>query len=113
MVKINELNGDMKHVEVEGTITKKGDIRVLDTGRFAEKPLSVCTCELSDEESSCELTLWKSKKQDDISPFSEGDRVKIKNGYTRSSKDGSQFSLTNGIYGTIEKVQEVVEEKVE
>ncbi|MFA5174241.1 MAG: SOSS complex subunit B family protein [Candidatus Pacearchaeota archaeon] len=94
-MKISELKTNQGNVEVEGTIKEIGEIRTFN--KFGRE-LRVANAILSDDSGSVKLTLWN----DDATRFSQGDKIKISNGYVGEFQGEKQ--LSSGKFGKIEKL---------
>lgn len=95
-MKISELKAGATSVELEGTITEKGEPREVVT-KFG-KPLKVADAVISDDSGSIAISLWEAN----IDLVNVGDKVKITNGYVSEFKGNPQ--LSTGKYGKIEVV---------
>lgn len=87
----------IRNVTVEGVIVKISPPRTV-TLKDGTKS-RVADAVLEDETGQIELSLWDSQ----IERFSEGDRVRIENGYTTEFRGRPQLNV--GRYGTIVKVE--------
>jgi len=94
-MKISELRINQGSVEVTGVISEVGETRVF--SKFG-KDLKVANSILTDDSGSIKLTLWN----DDVARFSNGDKIKIINGYVGEYQGEKQ--LTSGKFGRMEKV---------
>lgn len=94
---ISELSAGQGNVNVAGTITEVGEIKIFN--KFG-KELKVSNAILKDDSGTIKLTLWN----DEASKFKEGDQVKIENGYVNEFQGEPQ--LTAGKFGKIELVGE-------
>ncbi len=83
-------------VDIEGTISKKGEARTVN--KKAGGTIDVCDAYLTDDAGEIKLTLWG----EDIPKINDGDKVKITNGYTNSFK--GEVALTKGKFGQMEVV---------
>jgi replication factor A1 len=92
-LKIKEIRYDSRRVNVEGTVTKKGEPREVNlrTGETAR----VADAILTDETGSITLSLWN----DDIERVNEGDRIKIENGYVSTFRGEKRLNV--GRYGKL------------
>lgn len=93
-VKTDQAKNMRSGVNLEATLSKKGDSRTVNTKSGGQ--INVCDAYLKDENGEIKLTLWG----DDIEKVKEGDRVKILNGYI--SEFRGEVSLTKGKFGTME-----------
>jgi replication factor A1 len=94
-MKISDLKINQGNVEVEGVISELGDTRAFN--KYGRE-LKVANAILKDDSGSIKLTLWN----DDVTRFSEGDRIKIVSGYVSEFQGEKQ--LTSGKFGRMEKV---------
>ena len=94
---ISELSAGQGNVNVEGTITEVGEVKIFN--KFG-KELKVSNAILKDDSGTIKLTLWN----DEASKFKEGDKVKIENGYVNEFQGEPQ--LTAGKFGKMELVGE-------
>lgn len=92
-MEIGELKPGTGNVAVTGTIVKLGEPRDIIT-KFGKK-LRTAEGTLEDETGSIKLSLWG----EDADRFSEGDRVKVENGWVSSYKGDAQLSA--GKFGKI------------
>ena len=87
---IKELSATSSKVDVEATVTQKGESREVNT-RYGRTKVTECTVE--DESGSIVLVLWG----DDADKINEGDKIKIENGYVKEWN--SVLQLNVGKYG--------------
>ena len=73
-------------INVQGTITKKDEIRNTNT-KFGET--KVCDAILSDDSGSIRLTLWG----EDTEKVKDGDKISIENAYTTTFRDKVQLNV--------------------
>ena len=92
-MKIAELNANSRKVNINATVTKKGDIRNVNTRFGATR---VCEATVEDESGDITLVLWG----DECDAVKEGDRIKIENGYIREWNGVIQLNV--GKYGKME-----------
>ena len=84
-------------IDIEGTVERKGETRTVNMK--AGGTIEVCDAYLIDENrEEIKLTLWA----EDIQAVSDGDKIKITNGYTNSFK--GEVSLGKGKFGKIENL---------
>jgi len=95
-LKIGEIKGELRRIDVEGDIIEKGDVRTVNLR--AGGTSTVADCVIRDETGTIKLSLWGEQ----INAFDVGDRVKIENGYTSVFRGETQLSI--GRYGKIQKV---------
>jgi RimJ/RimL family protein N-acetyltransferase len=91
MIELKALEDGMKKVVVEGTIVEKGYARQV-RGRRSREPLLVANATLEDESGSVVLVLWNEQ----IKSVSEGDKVRIENGYMSSYRGIRQLNIGRG-----------------
>ena len=94
---IKELRAGQGNVNVQGTITEVGEIRIFN--KFG-KELKVANAILKDDSGTIKLTLWN----DEADKYKEGDEIKIENGYVNEFQGEPQ--LTAGKFGKIVVVGE-------
>jgi len=95
-MKISELKTGQGNVDVSGVIKEMGEVRTFN--KFGRE-LRVVNAILEDDSGNIKLTLWNQ----DVDNFSEGDQIKIVNGYVGEFQGEKQ--LTSGKFGKIEKVE--------
>jgi len=95
-MKISELKAGTGNVEVEGELVSKEEARDVIT-KFGKK-LRVANAVLRDDSGEIALSLWG----EDADKFSQGDSVKIENGWVSEYKGNMQLSA--GKYGKITKL---------
>ena len=88
MTKIKDLRDGMKRVDVEGTITEKGNPREV-ASRWRDESFTVCDATLSDDSGKINITLWNEQ----VDQVHVGDRIKIENGYMTSFKGEIQLNI--------------------
>lgn len=103
-MKINELKNGQNKVEIQGVIKEISPPREF---QKMGRPGRVANSSVADETGSVTLTLWN----EDIDRFSEGDTVKVVNGFVKEWQGTLQISA--GRYGSLEKVGEETEETEE
>jgi len=91
------VRGGIKNVNVEGVIVRISEPRAV-TLRSGQQS-RVADAVLQDDTGQIDLSLWDSQ----IESFSEGDRVRIENGYTTEFRGRTQLNV--GKYGSIVKVE--------
>jgi len=96
-MKISELKAGATNVELEGTVTEKGETREVIT-KYGKR-LNVANAVISDDTGSISISLWG----DNIDGISVGDKVKVTNGYVGEFRGTPQ--LSTGKYGKIEVVE--------
>ncbi len=89
---ISELKSGQGNVNVQGTITEVGDIRIFN--KFG-KELKVANAVLKDDSGTIKLTLWN----DEANKYKQGDEISIENGYVNEFQGEPQ--LTAGKFGKI------------
>ncbi len=95
-MKISDLKEGLGRVNLEATISKKGEVRRVST-RFGETQVANATIE--DETGTFTLVLWG-----DDANIEEGKKVKIENGFVSSFRD--ELQLSAGKFGKISVVEE-------
>ena len=90
---INELTNDMRHVTVEGTVTKITEPRTVNLRAGGSAQVADAT--IADNTGEIKLSLW----DDQIKMIKEGDKILIENGYTQAFR--GENSLNIGRYGKI------------
>ncbi len=93
-MKIAELKADMNNVDISGEIIDISPVRDVIT-KFGNN--RVATARIKDDSGEIELSLWGKQ----IDEFKVGDKIEIKNGYTKSFKDKVQVNV--GKSGSIQK----------
>jgi replication factor A1 len=88
MMVLADLKDGFNKVVVEGTITEKGFARQV-RGRWGKGPSLVANATLEDESGSIVLVLWNEQ----IRSVSEGDRIRIENGYVGSYRGIRQLNI--------------------
>ena len=92
-MKIADIRFDSRRVNVEGIITKIGEMREVNlrTGGRAK----VADATLEDDTGSIILSLWN----EDIEKVKEGDRIRIENGYVTVFRGEKRLNV--GRYGKL------------
>ena len=88
MMVLADLKDGFNQVVAEGTITEKGFARQV-RGKWGKGPSLVANATLEDESGSIVLVLWNEQ----IRSVSEGDRVRIENGYVGSYRGIRQLNI--------------------
>ncbi|MEM2137500.1 MAG: OB-fold nucleic acid binding domain-containing protein [Candidatus Anstonellaceae archaeon] len=96
MMKISELKAGTGNVSVEGELVSKEEARDVIT-KFGKK-LRVANATLKDASGEIQLSLWG----EDADNFSQGDNIKIENGWVSEYKGNAQLSA--GKFGKITKL---------
>lgn len=96
MVSIEDAKNMRSGIDVEGYITKKGEVRNVNTKSGGT--IDVCDAYLKDDSGEVKLTLWA----EDAKNYAENDKVKITNGYTSTFK--GEVQLSKGKYGKMENL---------
>lgn len=91
MIPLATLEDGMNRVVAEGTIVEKGYARQV-RGRRRRGPSLVANATLEDDSGNVVLVLWN----DQIRNVSEGDKVRIENGYVTSYQDIRQLNIGRG-----------------
>jgi replication factor A1 len=86
LVKIRDIQPEMRNIELTGRVTKVSDKREVET-KFG--PASVAAAILEDETASIRLNLWRWQ----IDSVKEGDTVKIINGFTRTFEGRIELNI--------------------
>lgn len=95
-MKIEEAKNTRSNIDVEGVISRKGEVRNVNTKSGGT--IDVCDAYLKDDSGEIKLTLWA----EDAKAYNENDRVRITNGYTNSFK--GEVQLSKGKYGKMENL---------
>jgi replication factor A1 len=96
-MKISELKAGATNVELEGTVTEKGEAREVIT-KYGKR-LNVANAVISDDTGSIAISLWG----ENIDMINMGDKVKVTNGYVGEFRGTPQ--LSTGKYGKIEVIE--------
>lgn len=91
MMVLADLREGLNRVVVEGTITEKGYARQV-RGRWGRSSSLVANATLEDESGSVVLVLWNEQ----IRSVSDGNRVRIENGYVGSYQGIRQLNIGRG-----------------
>jgi replication factor A1 len=102
-MKIKELTPMMGNIELEAEVAEVGQVR--EFNKFG-KAGRVSTVKLKDETGTVALSLWNEQ----IDQISQGDQIKVTNGYVKEYQ--GELQLTTGMRGTIEVVKKA-EKKAE
>jgi replication factor A1 len=100
-VKVGELTPQSRAVNVTAKVVSKSEIRNIATGRDGA-PHRVCDALVGDETGCVYLTLW----DDNIDKISEGDTIKIGNGYITLFRGNMRLNV--GRYGSLEVAKEAL-----
>ncbi len=84
----------MSRVDITAKVESITPVREV-TSRYTGKKLRVTTAVISDESGSVNLTLW----EDQIDKVSEGDAIRLENGYVNTFR--GEIQLNVGRYGTL------------
>ena len=90
---IRDLRNGMSRADITAKVESITPVREV-TSRTGKK-LRVTTAVISDESGSVNLTLW----EDQIDKVSEGDTIRIENGYVNTFRGEIQLNI--GRYGTL------------
>jgi len=101
MVSIKESKNMRYGIDTEGIVKRKGETRTVN--KKAGGTIDVCDAYLVDDSGEIKLTLWGS----DIQKISDGSKVKITNGYTKTFK--GEISLTKGKNGKLKNLDTKIE----
>jgi replication factor A1 len=96
MNKINELKTGQGNIELQAIVTNIGDIRNFE--KFGNSG-RVCNAIIKDDSGTIKLSLWN----DQIDDISEGDEIKIVNGYVSEFRD--ELQLSTGKFGKLEIIK--------
>ena len=96
VVKISQISGNMRNLEITGKIVKKGDTREVKT-RYG--PAKVSWAILRDETGSIRLNLWRQQ----IDKLRVGDTVRLVNAFVRVYKGEMELNIGSG--GQIDVVE--------
>lgn len=94
-MKISELKSGQGKIDVEGTVTKIGNVRTFN--KFG-KDSRVANATLTSEGESITLSLWN----DEIDKVKEGSVVRVTNGYVSEFNGSKQLSA--GKYGKLDVI---------
>ena len=92
---IEDLHPGVRKVELEANIVQMEEAKKINT-KYGQTKVANATIE--DDTDKIKLVLWG----DNTEKVSEGDKIKISNGYVKEYKGEPQVSV--GKYGTIEKI---------
>lgn len=92
---IKDLQARTGNVNLEVEVAEKGSVREFE--KFGKKG-RVCNATVKDKTGSVKLTLWN----DDIDKVSEGDTIKIENGWV--SEWQGELQLSTGKFGKLEVI---------
>lgn len=93
-MKIEDLHPGVRKVEIEANIVQMDEPKEIST-KYGQTKVANATIE--DDTDKMKMVLWG----DNTEKVSEGDKIKISNGYVKEYKGDPQLSV--GKYGTIEK----------
>ena len=96
VLKISQISGNMRNIEVTGKIVRKGDTREVET-RYG--PAKVSWAILEDETGSIRLNLWRQQ----IDRVRVGDKVRLVNAFVRVYR--GELELNLGSDGRIELLE--------
>ena len=96
VLKISQISGNMRNIEVTGKIVRKGDTSDVKT-RYG--PAKVSWVTLKDETGSIRLNLWRQQ----IDKVRAGDTVRLVNAFVRVYRD--EMELNIGSDGRIEVLE--------
>ncbi len=102
-VKISDLDQDSKRIDIKGKIVEKGEVKEITSKKTGETH-QLCDVLIGDETGTIILTLWN----DAIDLVEEGKTYWIKNSYCIVFNNSLRLSL--GRYGSIEEIDESIEE---
>ncbi len=97
--KINEINRDISHVDLTGTVKKKFNTKQFNLKGSTSTLLKLI---ISDETGEINLVIWDTKKIEEIEKnVEEGDSIVIINAYARKNKFNDTYELNVGKSGLI------------
>ena len=97
VLKISQISGNMRNIEVTGKVIRKGDIKEVET-RYG--PAKVSWVILEDKTGSIRLNLWRQQ----IDKAKAGDTVRLVNAFLRVYRD--EMELNIGSDGRIEVLEQ-------
>ncbi|NHJ39853.1 MAG: single-stranded DNA-binding protein [Asgard group archaeon] len=97
-MKINNLQADMRNVDIRFRVIKKGEIKEI--ASRDGKTLKLSEVEVGDDTGRIYLTLWNSS----IDILEEGDIAEVKNGFIKVVRN--ELRLNVGKYGELIKVDD-------
>lgn len=97
-MKASEVKPGMRSVDLELKVIEKSDPHSFVTKKGDKGRVSTATCE--DDSGQVKISLWN----EDIEEVKEGDKIMIKNGYSRLFKD--EVHVSAGKYGELEVIKE-------
>jgi replication factor A1 len=103
LVKIGQLNPRSRNVNLIAKVVSKSPERVV-SSQYDQKEHRLSEVLIADETGAINLILW----DDRIDDVREGSTIKVTNGFIKLFKGKMQLNL--GRYGSVEEVDEVIEE---
>jgi len=97
-MKVGEITQNSGNINLEGEIVEKQEARDITT-KYGKR-MRVANAKLKDESGEIKLTLWGQ----DADGFSDGDKVKIENGWI--SEFRGELQVSAGKMGKIIKIEE-------
>ncbi|MCL7394245.1 MAG: OB-fold nucleic acid binding domain-containing protein [Thaumarchaeota archaeon] len=103
LVKIGQLNPRSRNVNLIAKVVSKSPERVV-SSQYDQKEHRLSEALIADETGAINLILW----DDRIDEVREGSTIKVTNGFIKLFKGRMQLNLRR--YGSVEEVDEVIEE---
>ncbi|MCD6420943.1 MAG: hypothetical protein J7L17_00845 [Thaumarchaeota archaeon] len=103
MVKIGQLTPRSRNVNLIAKVVSKSPERVV-SSQYDQKEHRLSELLIADETGAINLVLWDEK----IDIVQEGSTIKVTNGFVKLFRGRMQLNL--GRYGTVEEVEETIEE---
>lgn len=96
-MKASDIKPGMRSVDLELTVVEKTDTHSFVNKKGGSGRVATAICE--DDSGRIKVSLWN----EDIDLVKEGDRIRIKNGYSRLFKD--EVHVSAGKYGELEVIE--------
>lgn len=96
-MKASDIKPGMRSVDLELTVIEKTDTHSFVNKKGGKGRVATAICE--DDSGRIKVSLWN----EDIDLVEEGDRIRIKNGYSRLFKD--EVHVSAGKYGELEVIE--------
>jgi len=103
MVKIGQLTPRSRNVNLIAKVVSKSPERVV-SSQYDQREHRLSELLIADETGAINLVLWDEK----IDVVQEGSTIKVTNGFVKLFRGKMQLNL--GRYGTVEEVEEAIEE---
>ncbi len=103
MVKIGQLTPRSRNVNLIAKVVSKSPERVV-SSQYDQREHRLSELLIADETGAINLVLWDEK----IDVVQEGSTIKVTNGFVKLFRGRMQLNL--GRYGTVEEVEEAIEE---